>query len=318
MRAVYGAFRAIAAANRGVLGGKLLESLTRQRELAISISIRKDAQCVGDLQAFLTGALALAAQAAVERLDLLQMFGQQFFVTSRKGVSHGLHVFVQLIHVGHAGNRGGDSGPVDDPFERCKQGSVAVQLVIDGIGGFETAESARHHLHADDANARLGSGLHSLVHGGVHRKIVGHQKHVKHSLLHHPRCELLLTAVGAEASEADLTLLLGDLLRFDHIVADLFRLALSVEVPDIDIIRLEFVRLVSRSLSRLALVAGGRLGGKHDLLPLGSKGSANHALVVAMLIAARGVEIVDAEVGGARNHTGIGGDHASETDGGSP
>ncbi len=104
-----------------------------QRELAIAIGIRKDAQCVGDLQALLAGAFALAAQATVERPNLLQMLGQQFFVAGRQGVSHGLHVFVQLIHVGHAGNGGADTRLVDDPFERGKQGSIAVQLVIDGV-----------------------------------------------------------------------------------------------------------------------------------------------------------------------------------------
>src|ERR1035441_1026005 len=39
---------------------------------------------------------------------------------------------------------------------------------------------------------------------------------------------------------------------------------------------------------------------------------ADHALVVAALIAAGGVEISDADIGGALDHAGVGGDHATE------
>ena len=55
-------------------------------------------------------------------------------------------------------------------------------------------------------------------------------------------------------------------------------------------------------------------GGENDLLALGAERRADHALVVAVLIAARGVEVVDADIGGALNHAGVGGDHASEAD----
>ena len=39
---------------------------------------------------------------------------------------------------------------------------------------------------------------------------------------------------------------------------------------------------------------------------------AHHAFAIAVLIAARGIEIGDAHIEGARDHAGIGGDHGAE------
>jgi hypothetical protein len=55
------------------------------------------------------------------------------------------------------------------------------------------------------------------------------------------------------------------------------------------------------------------LGCQHNLLAPGAEGRANHALIVAVLIAARGIEVVDPYIRGALNHAGVRGDHAAES-----
>ena len=69
-------------------------------------------------------------------------------------------------------------------------------------------------------------------------------------------------------------------------------------------------------LQHACLVGCLGLGGEDDLLALGAQGRAHHALVVAVLVVAGGVEVVDAEICGALNDAGVGGDHAAEPNGG--
>ncbi len=64
------------------------------------------------------------------------------------------------------------------------------------------------------------------------------------------------------------------------------------------------------------LVGGVGLGGEHDLLSLCTQSRSDHALVVSVGIAARGIEIVDSGIGGALDDAAIRGDHAAEADGG--
>ena len=73
-------------------------------------------------------------------------------------------------------------------------------------------------------------------------------------------------------------------------------------------------RLVSSSASASALVRAPGLAGDEDVVAAALERRAHHALVVAALVAARGVEVVDAEVGGALDHAVVGGDHAAEAD----
>ena len=63
-------------------------------------------------------------------------------------------------------------------------------------------------------------------------------------------------------------------------------------------------------------VRGVGLGGEDDLLAFCAEGGADHALVVAVLVAARGIEIIDAQIDGALDDAGVRGDHATEADGG--
>src|ERR1035437_10721913 len=106
-------------------------------------------------------------------------------------------------------------------------------------------------------------------------------RYVEDALLRQPRQQLLLAAVGAHAGEADLALLLGKLLRLDHVVANLGRAGLAMQIPDVDVIRIEFAQAGLEILQQPFLVLSARLGGEYDLLPPGSQGSAHHAFVVA-------------------------------------
>ena len=117
-------------------------------------------------------------------------------------------------------------GLVDDPFERGEHARRAGQACRRvGSPGLTLRESAGHDLHGDDAHAGFGGGIHGLVHGGIHGEVVGRENHVENFLLDHPGDELRLAAVGADADEADLALLLGELLRFDVIVVNVGGLA---------------------------------------------------------------------------------------------
>ena len=91
-------------------------------------------------------------------------------------------------------------------------------------------------------------------------------------------------------------------------------LAAAVQIPDVDVVGVELAQALFEMLHHAGFVGRVGLGGEDDLLALGSERRADHALVVAVLVAARGVEVVDAEVGGARDHAGVGGDHAAEAD----
>src|ERR1022692_4924949 len=57
---------------------------------------------------------------------------------------------------------------------------------------------------------------------------------------------------------------------------------------------------------------GGRLARQRNALALALERGAHHALVVAALVDAGGIEIGDADVGGALDHAGVGSDHATE------
>ena len=94
-----------------MVGRKFLESLASEGKLTVAVGVGEDAQCIRDLKAFLTCSVALTAHAAVERPDLLEVRGEDLFVPRGEGLGHGSEVFVELIHVGHAGDGGTDVGP---------------------------------------------------------------------------------------------------------------------------------------------------------------------------------------------------------------
>ena len=122
--------------------------------------------------------------------------------------------------------------------------------------------------------------------------------------------------MGADADEADLALLLGELLGLDVIVVNVGGIAAAVQIPDVDVVGIELTQALIEMLHHAGFVGRVGLGGKDDLLAFGAERCADHALVVAVLIATRGVEVIDTEVGGARNDAGVGGDHAAKADGG--
>ena len=125
-----------------------------------------------------------------------------------------------------------------------------------------------------------------------------------------------MAGMRANACKADFSLLLGDLLGFDQVVADFAGLGLGVEVPDVDVIGAQFPQAGVQVLQRAILIICRRFGGEHNLVALPFQGCADHLFVVAVLVDASSVEISDAEVGGAGNHAGVRGDHAAEAQGG--
>jgi len=95
-----------------------------------------------------------------------------------------------------------------------------------GIAGFQAAKSSGHHFHPHHAHTGPGGYPDGLLHAGIHGKVVGRQHYVEDALLREPGQQFLLAAVRAHAGKADLALLLGKLLRFDHVVANIGRLPL--------------------------------------------------------------------------------------------
>ena len=186
----------------------------------------------------------------------------------------------------------------------------------EGAAGFDAAESASHDLHGDDAHAGFSGGVDGLIHGGVHGKVVSGENDVEDALLDHPWDELRLAAVGADADEAHFALLFCILLHFNHVVGDVCGAAEAVEIPDVDVIGVELAEALVEMLQHACFVVRLGFGGEYDLLALGAQGRAHHALVVAVLVVAGSIKVVDAEIYGALDDAAIGGDHAAEPDGG--
>ena len=245
---------------------------------------------------------------------MFEVRGEDLGVGWRIGLVHRLEIFVELIHVGDAGNGGGHAGLVHDPFERSEKRAGLGKLLCEGTAGFNAAEPAGHDLHGHDAKAGLSGGVKGLVHGGIHGEVVSGENDVEDALLDHPWNELRLAAVGADAGEAHFALLFGILLHFKHVVSDVGGATLAVEIPDVDVIGVELVQALVEILEHARFIGRVRLRRKDDLLALSAEGRAHHALIVAVLVAAGSVEVVDAEVGGALDDAGVGGDHAAETD----
>ena len=249
-----------------MLGAQFKEALAAQRELAVAVGIGEEAQDIGHRQALLAGAVALAAHAAIERANGIQMRGQDFFVARGEGIRHSREIFVQLIHVRDAGNGGGNARLLDDPLEGREHGAFLGQTLQIRIAGLQTVRSTGHHLHGYHPHAGFGGGFNGLIHAGVHGEVVGSQHHIKDALLHHPGQQLLLAAVCADADEADFALFFGLQLHFDLVVGNLVGAVAGVEIPDVDVIGVEFAQAGFEMLLQLFLVGGVRLGGDDDLL----------------------------------------------------
>ena len=115
MGAFHGAFDAVTASNGGVMRWQFIEALAGERELTVTVGVGENAKCIGDLKALGAGTIALAAEAAIEGFDAIEVRGQNFLVRGRELLRHGAEIFVELIHIGHAGNRGGDVRLVESP-----------------------------------------------------------------------------------------------------------------------------------------------------------------------------------------------------------
>ena len=173
------------------------------------------------------------------------------------------------------------------------------------------ATAAGHHLHRDDTDARVVQRLHQRVVALGHREVVGDEHDVQ-LLRDRGGDHLRVARVQAHSGEADLARLLRHALRVEQLVRDVRGLALAVQVPDVDVVGAELLQALVELRERVRLVAGPALRRDVDLVAPALERRADQALVVAALVAARGVEEVDAEVGGPLDDALVGGDHAAE------
>src|SRR5580765_2556200 len=153
-----------------------------------------------------------------------------------------------------------------------------MQLCSDRVGGLEAAEAASHDLHGNDTCTGGSDSGNSLLHSGVHGEVVNGEDDVEGFLLRGP-LKHLGERVRAHAGKADLALLFGDVLRFDHVIADLGRFVFGVEIPDVYVVRLEFAEAGVEVFEQGCFIAGDGFGGENELLAPGGNSGADHAFV---------------------------------------
>ncbi len=286
--------------------------LPPEGELAIALGIGEKAEHIGYGETLRAGVRALAAHAAIERRDVAGLLGQQTLVVRGEARGHGLPVVVQLVHVGHAGDGGVHMGVAQHPLQRGQHGALLLEGLIQLVAGLHAAKTAGHHFHGHDSLPRARGGSQQVVHSRIHGEVVGGQNHVHlgggSQCRHQPR----LAAMRAHPGKPDLTGLLSRLLGFEQFRCHLFRAGLAVQVPDVQVVCAEFAQ-AGIQVGQRGLPGGGvGLAGEHDVLALALERRADHALVVAALITAGGIEIIDPKIGRALDHAGVGGDHAAE------
>ena len=311
MRALDGALGAIAAAYVLVLLRHALEVFAAQRELAVAIRIHHVAHHLSHGQSLGALAIALPAGAAIVWANLLQPRREDLGVGVAERGGHGREILFELVDVGHAGHGGGDTGVLDDPAE---SGRPEVGGPF-GLRRPTAASGSGHHFHSDHADAGLRQLLHRRRPGGILGEAILRLDYIQLGL-NHAVDNGGQVCVAAHADEAHFALLLGLLLGRDHIVGDVRRVALAVEMPDVQVIGSEFLE------AGIELRQDGRpvppiaLAGEENVLSLRAESRSHHALVLAALVAAGRIEVVDAHVRGTGNHSGIGGDHTAHADGG--
>src|ERR1035438_311981 len=154
VRALNGARSALAAANRPVLGGHPLEVLTAQPELAVAVRIHDEPHQIACRQALGALAVTLAAHAAEIRPDFFEGGRQHLGIRIRIRLPHDPEVLLQLVGIGHAGDRGGDGGVLDHPLQRGGLPACRNRRSW-RFAGPAAAPWPGHYLHGDQAHARL-------------------------------------------------------------------------------------------------------------------------------------------------------------------
>ena len=245
---------------------------------------------------------------------MVQMGCEDLLVGLGELRAHRLQVGVELLHVGDAGNGGVDLGILQDPLEGGHHGAVALQDAIGLLFLLNSAGAAGHDLHGDQADAGRFGFLDGRLDARIHGEVVAQQDHVDHPALDGGVDHRGLPAVGADTGEADLPVLLGGGLRFEQLGSQVGRARQAVQVPDIQVVGAQRAQAGFQVLHRPGLVPGVALARDIKLLALALQRGAHHALVIAALVSARGVEVVDAQVGGLLHHASVGGDHAAESD----
>ena len=178
---------------------------------------------------------------------------------------------------------------------------------------FPRAGGGRHHLHRHQADTGGGQLLIGGVVGRAYRETVSAQQDLELPHRQHAVHDVV-GFVSADADVADLPLLFGVLPNRDQLVGNGRNGIPRVHVPDVQVVRAQFLKAGVELRDRIR--GGLRLGfaREYDLVARPLKGGPHHALVVTLLVAARGVEIGDAQVDGTGNHARIGRNHAPVSD----
>jgi hypothetical protein len=105
-----------------------------------------------------------------------------------------------------------------------------------------------------------------------------------------------LGRVGREADEADLSGLLRRALDLEQLVGDLLRAVTGVQVPDIEVIGCHFLQAGVDLLQRLVFRSCLGFCGEDQIFSLGFQSRTYHALIVPVLVAARRIEVINAQI----------------------
>ena len=302
IRAVHLAGGAIAAPHGAGLFRQLLEVLAAQRKLPVEISVGEVAEGFGNRRALGALAAALVAHTAVERADLAVHLGQQFLVIPAKRLGHGPEIRIELVDVGHAGNGGGHALVFQDPLQRRQ---AHIRLL--GAGG------GRHHLHRHQADAGGGQLVVGVVVLRARGEAVGAQQDFEFSHRQDP-VQNGIGIVRADADVPDLPLRLGVIPDRDQLVGNGRNAIPRVHVPDVQVVRTQFLEAGIELGDGLRGRLGFGFAGEHDFVAVALQCGPDHALVIALPVPARGVEIGDTHVGRPGNHASVGRNHAPVTD----
>ena len=116
---LHGAAGTIAAADRGMFGIQLEESLAAQGKLAVAIRIGGKRSTSAPADPCGTGR-HIRRTAAIHGVIGRRWRARIFSSAAEKGLGERFQVFIQLVHVGHAGDRGAHVGVTHHPCE-CRR-----------------------------------------------------------------------------------------------------------------------------------------------------------------------------------------------------
>ena len=292
--------------------GKPKEILPPEGELAVAVRVHDEPHHVRDWQALRTLSLTVAAHAAEVGANFLELGCQDLRVGFGERLCHRLEVLLQLVLIRHARHGTRDGGIIDGPLQSRERESGGPLRLRCGCSASATT-GAGHYLHGHQPNAGRAQLLDRWAIARGRGEVVLRLHHV-HLGLDDP-IDDGRQIMCAHSDEPDLALLLGRALRVEQVVGNIRRAVLAVQMPDVQMIGVEFFEAGLQLRQGACLVLGVYLARQDDVFSFGAQRGRYHALVLAALVPTRGVEEGDAHVHSLGNHSGVGCDHAAETHG---